>query len=221
MTQAASLKPIDLLVFDLDGTLLDSFGQLVTSLNLALKACDLEETDPQRLHDLFHQGTKHLLKDLVGDDPELHKKIQHHYFSIYRDQMHASQLFPGVVEMLTALKKIKRLALLTNKQEKTTHLLLEHHHLNNIFEVIIGGDSLPTRKPSPVPLEHICASMHTLTKNAAMIGDSFNDIESGHAAGALTIAVLNGNGAYTKIGPQPDMTLDHVADLTSLFCHTQ
>lgn len=208
---------IKLLVFDFDGTLLNSFPQLVSSLNLAFKACNLPKVDEQTLRNLFHQGTKHLLKDLVGDDPKLHQEIQKHYFLIYREQMHTSKLYPNVIETLNHLKRQKKLALLTNKQERTTHLLIEQHELNGFFEMVIGGDSLPQRKPSPLPLLHICEHLKISPQATAMIGDSYNDVQAGSAAGCTTIVTLNGNNNYFGTPPNPDLILKKVSDILSLF----
>lgn len=183
---------IELVIFDLDGTLIDSALDLAAALERALAE---EGILGYTLDDLLKRigvGSKNLLKELVNDDPIVEKRVFEYYIKHYSTNMFAStKLFPQVLELLEKLKG-KSVALLSNKREEPCKKILQYFKIDHHFKATLGGDSLPERKPSSVPVLHICRLLNIKPENTVMIGDSPVDLEAGSKAGTKTIGILKG-----------------------------
>lgn len=212
----------ELFVFDLDGTLLDSIDDLTDALNLALTDVGCDPVDKDIIKTKLCLGTKNLLGDLVGDDPALTQSIYVKYIERYRERMfHNSPLYPGVLELLDGLSGQTTMAILTNKREEPAVEILSHYAIDHHFELVIGGDSLEEKKPSPAPLLHICETLKIEPKKTLMIGDSHADILSGQGAGTSTLGVLNGFTTRDMLlSARPDHVIDSIDVLARLVQNT-
>ncbi|MEZ4818526.1 MAG: HAD-IA family hydrolase [Bdellovibrionota bacterium] len=174
--------------------------------------------DPALLKKKFCYGTQSLLTDYVGADPRLHKAIYADYIAHYRDIMFESPLFEGVTSLLADLEGQKKMAILTNKREQTSLTLLKHYAIDQLFTPIIGGDTLSVKKPSPIPIEHICQHLQIAPAQTLMVGDSHADILAGNAAGTTTLGVLNGFTTSEMLQEaQPDLIIKSIAEMRSLL----
>lgn len=210
------LENIDLVIFDLDGTLLDSLNELAGALNMALEDAGCEKVEPEVIKKTLCYGTKSLLGDFVGDDPVLHKTIYQHYIKRYRVLMYESPLYEGARDLIEKLSGKKKISILTNKREETSRTLLEYFKIGHMFDPIVGGDTLSVKKPSPFPIEHICAVLDTDPAKTVMVGDSHADIKAGQAAGTKTVGVLNGFTTPEMIlEAKPDVQINTIAEMIS------
>jgi phosphoglycolate phosphatase len=207
------MKPA--LIFDLDGTLVDTAPDLLEALNFALAREGRPPVDPEELRRLVGRGARVLISEAfkmaVGPaDPGAAERMFSSFIEHYRDHIaDQSRPFPGVVETLEAQKaEGARLGVLTNKPHDLTLKLLDALGLSPLFEAVYGQGRKPYFKPDPRIFEDIVAEMGGRGPGALMIGDSISDVEVARAAGAPVLLVSFG---YT---PEPARTLgaDAVVD---------
>ncbi len=218
-----------LLIFDLDGTLIDSAPDLALSINLMLQ--DLKKTTypEDRIRKWVGNGSAMLVKrSLVGKgavaDCEVditlferaHKTFLEHY---QRNLAQKTCLYPHVLETLKRLQKQGyRLTIITNKPIKFVKPILDKLMLSSLIEYYLGGDSLLEKKPHPLPLLHLCKTLKIDPNDAVMIGDSRNDLLAGSAVPMSTIAVTYGyNQGENLLDYNPTATIDNFADILPLF----
>jgi phosphoglycolate phosphatase len=188
------------LLFDLDGTLVDSVPDLRAAVNQALAGLGYASLSEEEVRGYVGDGARVLLaralgRSMVGhEDPALVDKAWGPFMAAYESQLCVrSQLYPGVAETLRRLHgKGYRLGVVTNKPARFVAPLLKQLGVLDCFEVCVGGDSLPHRKPDPAPLLHAMAALEATAESTTMVGDSLNDIRAGQAAGCLVIAVSYG-----------------------------
>ncbi|MGH7068352.1 MAG: HAD family hydrolase [Acetobacteraceae bacterium] len=181
-------------LFDLDGTLVDTLPDLAASLNRIIGARPFA---PAEVAAMIGDGMARLLARALAsrgqpDDPALVAGFEADYLSHVAV---ASRPYPGTVEALSALQGAGwRLAVATNKPERAAVQLLEALDLKEFFKAVTGGDSLPVRKPDP---RHLLATLRLAGGNpgrAAMLGDHANDIKAARAAGIVPVFALWGYG---------------------------
>lgn len=183
---------IELVIFDLDGTLIDSAMDLAISLDLAMKDEGLRSLSMEEMLARISVGSKNLLKELVNDDVHAEKRVLDYYIKHYSQRMFDNtKLYPNVVELLELLQH-KTVALLSNKREQPCKVILKYFKIDHHFKMVLGGDSLPRRKPHPDPILHICRELKIKPENTLMVGDSPVDLEAGRLAGVKTIGLLEG-----------------------------
>lgn len=209
---------IELVIFDLDGTLIDSAMDLAISLNLALEQEGLKRATVDDLLQRISVGSKNLLKELVNDDPFAEKRVLDYYIKHYSEKMFDNtKLYPNVLELLDLLKT-KKVALLSNKREEPCKIILNYFKIDHHFKMVLGGDSLPHRKPRPEPILHICKELGVKPENTLMIGDSPVDLEAGALAGAKTIGILEGLTPESVMRKsQANIFLKQVGDIIELL----
>ena len=191
--------PLKAVLLDLDGTLLDTVGDIATAANLMRAALGFAPLDPALIKTFVGKGIANLvartLKDAVGEVGPTALKVAVANFERQYDKCFGdtSVPFPGVVDGLNALKdKGFRLGCVTNKAEKFTLPLLEKSGLASYFEITLSGDSLPEKKPHPLPLQHAAKFFECSTAELLLIGDSVNDAEAARAAGCPVFIVPYG-----------------------------
>lgn len=218
------------LLFDLDGALVDSAPDLWGSMNHVLTKRHYEPLPLERVRHLVGHGARALLaRGFWGeeaapptDDPEFEAAITEfldHYRLHLTDN---SRPFPGVEETVTRLKNIGfSMAVVTNKPESLARLMLDQLNLSPFFSVVVGGDSLPTRKPDPHPLLAALEQLHTPPSLGIMAGDSETDLLAARNAGIPIILFSYGyNRGIDVRDLHPDRVADHFAQLTDLLCYS-
>ncbi|WP_017445903.1 phosphoglycolate phosphatase [Gayadomonas joobiniege] len=216
------------ILFDLDGTLVDSAPDLANSVNATLIQLGREPFTTSKIRNWVGNGAKVLIERALSGqktisttlDPQLADKALKLFLHHYSEHLAVdSALYPGVAETLSALKnKGYKLALVTNKPSAFISPLLKGLAIDDYFLANIGGDTLPQKKPAPEPLLHAADLLKQAPQNCVMVGDSKNDILAGKAAGMLTVAVTYGYNYGEDISlQQPDFCFDHFAQINQVF----
>lgn len=192
--------PIKVVVIDLDGTLLDTATDLAFAANKMLLELDKPELPLTTIQSFIGKGIQKLVKRSLTNsleiepEPELFARALPIYERNYRENLYThTRPYPGVVDGLNVLKKDGfRLACITNKAEAFTLPLLRATHLLDYFEIVLSGDSLPKKKPDPLPLLHACKHFQIQPNELLLIGDSLNDAIAARAAGCNIFCVPYG-----------------------------
>jgi phosphoglycolate phosphatase len=212
----------DLLVFDLDGTLVDSLPDITRALNLALTEAGRPALSPDIVRGLVGEGVVRLaekaLQATAGGGGEISvAQVADRIRSVYEaEPCVLTRLYPGVVETLTALRAAGRhkLALLTNKPGVVTRPLLAALKIDGQLDAAIGdGDGHP-RKPDPAAIHALCARFRTTVARTLMIGDGLPDMAVARAAGCTAAAALWGYTDHDALlATAPKFALENVRDL--------
>ena len=187
-------------IIDLDGTMLDTIPDFHVAINGMRAELDLAPISQDQIALMVGKGSENLIRSVLGLDwdaarVEAHFETamdayQRHYLSINGN---FSALYPGVIEGLTAMKtQGLRLACVTNKPIAFTTPLLKLKGLDGFFDVVYGGDSLPRKKPDPLPLQTVCADFGLAPAQVVAVGDSSNDAQAARAAGCPVLTVPYG-----------------------------
>jgi phosphoglycolate phosphatase len=216
-----------LVVFDLDGTLLDTHVDLVDSLNHAIAALDLEPVTYDDLTHLVGHGAKVMIEracKLRGHTlaPEALPPLLERFIAHYSEMMPgATRPYPGLIAVLDTLKaKGYRLAVCTNKLEGLAVTLLRKLDLADYFDAITGGDTFTVRKPDALHLTGTIERAGGTIARSIMIGDSFNDIAVAKNARVPSIAVSFGYSDVPIASLEPDLIIDHYDELTPELIET-
>lgn len=213
---------IRLLVFDLDGTLVDTFRDIVTSCNLLLDTLGAGPLAEERIRPCIGRGVSFLVECVLRDGgaaPGDVGPLVDRYRAIYRAHaLDETRLYPDVPETLGALAETEvQLAVLSNKPEEGCREILAHFGIDRFFSLIAGGDTYPEMKPSPLPLQHIVSRFALSPAEAVMVGDSVYDIEAGKGAGVGTVAALYGFQSPEKLKAlEPDFTVSAFREILEL-----
>ncbi|WP_044560322.1 phosphoglycolate phosphatase [Azospirillum sp. B4] len=206
-------------LFDFDGTLIDSAPDILTGINRLLDEENLPPLDLAQVHQFIGDGAPMLVTRTfaaVGRplDPDSVPAMTDRYMAIYEAlPADPSCVFPGVVPTLAALSERIPLGLVTNKPERATHAVLAAIGLAPYFKAVVGGDTLPTRKPHPGPLLHAMAQLGTAPAQTVMVGDGANDVTAGRAAGTRVVCVTFGYPRMPVDMLGADRLVDHFHDL--------
>jgi phosphoglycolate phosphatase len=207
----------DIVVFDLDGTLADTAPDLATSLNHVLMTLGREPIPAQLVRHLVGHGARALLRLGLEATGSVSEELVEQGFPIFIDHYSANicsgtTAYPGLDLALEELSACGlALAICTNKPEALTRQLIEALGWNGLFSAIVGGDSLPERKPDPAPLAEAIARAGG--GRAAFVGDSIIDADTARAAGIPFIAVSFGfaDRPIDQLGAAE--VIDHYAEL--------
>lgn len=213
-----------LLIFDLDGTLLDSLPDLTDALTTALDKHGLPTPSLQQVKDWVGNGALVLCQRAVPKHTQqaLLMKVYEDFLQAYDSQCHQkSRLYEGVLQGLERLQAHGFvLTLCTNKPKHFLPNILSKFKLN--FSQVVAGDSLSQKKPHPLPLLHICQTQGIAPNQAIMIGDSKNDIQAAKNANITSIALSYGYNHGEPIAlAEPDAVFDSFLDLCTWLCHTK
>lgn len=222
----APLCQVRLVLFDLDGTLVDSAPQLHRSVVAALAALGKGPVSLAQVSAWVGNGADMLLRrawqgqhevDAVPPDelPALRAAFDADYAQAATQGV---SLYSGVRETLTALQQAgKRLAVVTNKPSCFVPAILAQVGLSELFSQVVGGDCLPVRKPNPAPLLHICDQEGIPPEQSLMVGDSRSDVQAARNAGMPVVGLTYGyNHGEPIAASEPDWILDDFAKLTPL-----
>lgn len=200
-----------LIVFDFDGTLVDTLDDIAGSLNAARREIGELDASLDTIRSWIGEGMDHLIREALprdkADDADAHADLKKRYRGQYANRMYDnSRPYDGVEAMLDSLAHLP-LAVASNKSEHFVRQMLEHFGMTKRFIAIIGGDTLPVRKPDPAVIRHVTG---TLAPSVTwMVGDSAVDVATGKAAGALTIGCAYGiRGRDEIVQASPDHIVD-------------
>ncbi|MBV8470105.1 MAG: phosphoglycolate phosphatase [Burkholderiaceae bacterium] len=194
------LAGVQAAIIDLDGTMLDTLPDFQVALNGMRAGFGLAPITQKQIGLMVGKGSEHLIRSVLAldwdkDAIELRfdtamDAYQRHYLSINGNH---SALYPDVLEGLRAMQaQGLRLACVTNKPISFTTPLLKQKGLDGFFELVYGGDSLPRKKPDPLPLQTVCREFGLAPAQVVAIGDSSNDAQAARAAGCPVLTVPYG-----------------------------
>ena len=217
----AQLDQRNLILFDLDGTLVDSAFDLYRAMNMSLNVLELPLVTEQQVRVWIGKGTalfcQSVLKHLTGQvDPKQHQLLLNTFLEIYNaDPCVDTQPFTGVLPFLDWAKaQGKTLVCVTNKPELPARKILDILDMSHYFADVIGGDRFEVRKPDPKPLLHCVEQFSSTLDQTLMIGDSSNDVEAARRAGVDCIVVSYGYNHGEDIQLcQPQQVVDDLQQL--------
>ena len=221
-------KDKKLLLFDLDGTLIDSVPDLSDAVNYMLKELNRSIFSEDIIRTWVGNGAQTLVKrallgqsDISNDiDTELFEKALNIFLIFYKNNVCVNtKLYSDVHETLNSLKKQNyRLVIITNKPYDFIKPILLKFELDNLFEYFIGGDSLEKKKPDPMPLLHVCEKFNISIEDSIMIGDSKNDILAANSIDMDSIGVTYGYNYTEDISVyNPTLVISNFSDISTVL----
>jgi phosphoglycolate phosphatase len=208
---------MQLIIFDLDGTLVDSSTDITNALNYALTSSGFKPLAVSDTVKIIGEGITRLIEQVTGDvdistKNDVMKRFLEHYEKHILDY---TREYLGVRETLGEIKRYKK-AVISNKKESLSRMVLDGLKLSKYFDMIVGSDTTHERKPSPVPILKVLSDLHVPPGETVMVGDSDFDIDAGKAAGVHTVAVTYGYRPREVIA-HADHIIDRMTDLIPLL----
>ncbi|MFP8779002.1 HAD family hydrolase [Hydrogenophaga sp. RWCD_12] len=225
-----SAYPFDLILFDLDGTLVETAPEIADAVNDTLSALGHPAVSQQEVDDWIGHGTRELLiqalAKVLGTTtatvrqseafPRIEADFAHHYQARCGTR---SRLYPSVTESLKALRAAGvTLVLMTNKEGRYTQTVLDAHGLSPLFDRVISGDTLPVKKPDPAGVHDCLEMFDVLQARALFVGDSSIDVATARNAGISVWALPYGYNMGEPIEScDPDRVIPDLSALTTLL----
>lgn len=223
------MHAITTLLFDLDGTLIDSVPDLALALNRTLSDNKLPTFAEDTVRHWVGNGARVLVQRGLSGNVTVSEEIaaQDDYVEAVLSQFlahysetlcSASRLYNGVYETLCKLKEDGyMMGLVTNKPEAFILPILQHYSLDNTFSVTVGGDTLSEKKPSAAPLLHACDALNVQPELCLMVGDSKNDILAAKAAQMKSIGLTYGYNYGEDVGVHsPEWICNHFSEVADI-----
>jgi 2-phosphoglycolate phosphatase len=213
-------KTVDLVMFDLDGTLADTGRDLADAVNFTRARFDHAPLPDQAVYTHVGRGVEHLLKHTL---PEESSTRFHDAMRIFLDHyehhlLDRTVLYPGVREVLDYFRG-KRRIVVSNKIERLSAAVVRGLGIADEFDAILGGDSAAEKKPHPALLSLALQRFQISAGRALMVGDGDTDVEAGKGAGVITCGVTYGLGNKDDlIAAKPDYLIEELSRLTTYFC---
>jgi len=210
--------PVDLLIFDLDGTLIESKWDIAASVNLTLAELELPQRPLEEIFGFVGDGVKKLLRQAVGDNnpdrfDEALRVFRGHYLAHCLDR---TRFYPGIERALQHFARANK-AVATNKSIEFTNVILKGLGAQH-FQFVVGGDNGFGLKPEPGMLLHIMDRLQASPDRTVLVGDSTNDINGGHNAGIRVCAVGYGMGNRERMTAcRPDWFIERPEELMEIF----
>jgi phosphoglycolate phosphatase len=217
------------ILFDLDGTLIDSVPDLALAVNEMLKALGRKTFDEATIRYWVGNGAQTLVKRALSGNREIDEEaFDDTYFnkalSLFLDAYRThlakiTHIYPHVMETLDVLKKREYvMAIVTNKPYEFVAPILNNLGMTDYFACWLGGDSLPLKKPDPAPLLYACKKLESSVAHTVMVGDSKNDILAANACGMESVGVTYGYNYGEKIDKYgPTVVIDDFAMLLEVL----
>jgi phosphoglycolate phosphatase len=213
------LSCVRALIFDLDGTLIDSQNDLIHSVNAMLRELGREELAKATISAYIGHGAPQLVARALGDGcTEEERSRALHFFLSYYEQhkMDTTYAYPGVEGTLERLAEIP-MAVLTNKPVRISVRILEELGLAQYFQAIYGGNSFVTKKPDPLGARTILNELRITPQEALLVGDSEVDVQTARNADMLAAAVNYGFGVHDRRTFPADIYLERFSELVPLL----
>ncbi|MCB1865636.1 MAG: phosphoglycolate phosphatase [Chromatiales bacterium] len=215
-----------MILIDVDGTLVDSVPDLALCVDETMRAVGLPARGESRVREWVGNGVERLVERALTDDldgmPELalFERAMPVFLDCYqRNTCKRSRLYPGVREGLDRLRAAGfALGCVTNKAGRFTLPLLEALGVRNDFGIVVAGDTLPKKKPDPLPLLHAAEHFGAAPADSLLVGDSISDVKAARAAGFRVVCVSYGynHGQDIRLA-SPDAVIDSLAELPALL----
>jgi phosphoglycolate phosphatase len=210
-----------LIVFDLDGTLVDSIGDIATAVADALReiAPGVEPPGQAQIHSFVGEGAAVLIARSLaaaGLDRRVEEVLPLYLDAYRRRLLDTTRFYPGALEALDALRD-RTLCVLSNKPGDLSRALLAGLGAAPRFARIWGGGDAPGRKPDPAGLLRLMSDFAATAGETVMVGDSAVDIATGRAAGVFTVGVSLGFDPRGVVAARPDAVIDNLRDLAPLL----
>jgi phosphoglycolate phosphatase len=207
-------------VFDLDGTLADTSGDLIASANVCFRQMGLGDVlDPAADAGIALRGGKMMLRRGLERVEQFDQAVVDQYYPIlldaYREAIDLhTVLYPGAMETVEALKtQGYGVGICTNKPEALANLLLTRMGIRDAFGALVGADTLPVRKPDPAPLRETARRLGGDPAKTVLIGDSDTDRNTARNAGVPSVLVTFGPSGDDMAALKPEALIDHFDDL--------
>jgi phosphoglycolate phosphatase len=217
------LKNKKLLIFDLDGTLINSALDLALAVNYMLERVEQETFSDEIIHGWVGNGALILVKRALSgtrtvdeniDDAYVEKALKIFLDYYEKNLCNATVPYPSVISTLHSLKEKYTLAIVTNKPFAFVSPILKGLEMDDLFTLILGGDSLEKKKPDPLPLQHVCKILNIDIEHSVMIGDSKNDILAANACSMDSVGVTYGYNYGENIAVHnPSVIIDDFSKL--------
>lgn len=211
---------VDLLLFDLDGTLADTSRDVAGAMNYVLRGEGLPELPVETIVRFVGHGVRRLIERSLGalgssvDGAE--DRMYERFLGWYRQHMlDQTRLYPGVADTLERLHG-RRMAVVTNKPEEPSRLILEGLGVASRFSAVVGGDSLDRKKPDPLPVTYLLERFGLDASRTLLVGDTAVDIATAQAAGIRSCVVTYGY-AYQEDLSGADASIDAFPELVALL----
>ena len=217
---------IKLVIFDLDGTLIDSRLDLVHSVNAALRHIQRPELPDDVIASYVGDGAPILIQRALGGeslDEALIRKGLEFFLAYYREhKLDHTTVYPGIREALASIQNSgngapRKMAVLSNKPVNPSRAIVEALGLGPYFAQIYGGNSFATKKPEPEGALKLVGEAGVRPDQAAIVGDSHVDVRTGRNAGLWTVAVTYGFAPHTLGAEAPDIEVDTPEELRRVF----
>lgn len=190
------MNALQSILFDLDGTLLDTAADLATALNKIFVEENLPALSLEKIRPIINEGFHHLLKLGIDVTPNTtyYNQLRERFFHYYEENLtNQTKFFVGIEKILNILKQKKiSWGIVTNKPMRFTHPLQQRISLLKQAKCIVSGDTLPYQKPHPEPLEYACRLLNCNTENCIYVGDAKTDIIAANQAKMRALVALYG-----------------------------
>jgi phosphoglycolate phosphatase len=214
-----TFSPVRGLIFDLDGTLIDSHRDLICSVHAMLEEMGREPLHEATISSYIGHGAPQLVGRALGSsatDDECQRALKFFLAHYEEHKLDSTCAYPGVPEALARLAAFP-MAILTNKPVRVSVRILEELGLAKYFRAVYGGNSFETKKPDPLGAQTILSEFGVAPAEAILIGDSEVDVQTARNAGTFAVAVNYGFGAHDRAAYPADIYIDRLTDLVPLL----
>ena len=210
-----------LIIFDLDGTIVDSLADITDSFNNALHRCGRDSFSLKQVQDMIGTGVDNFLQQALGKDtdPVVFKKVHDYFIEHYRTNLGTkTRCYPGIKELLNSINGSHKMAVLSNKNGEFIHPILTNLGITDHFSACLGGDNPYGKKPSPESVNHLMAQFGVDREETLIIGDMPVDVRTGIASGVAACAVLWGYGCNNAIDQlNPQYVVSHPSEIMEIL----